>query len=297
MHGKQTLYDILDLPRDSDATAIALAHKRVRSEMERESSAPDPRRSALVHEAYEVLSDPQRRAAYDASLRSDHFMSLPQRAAARPRWAVGIAAGIVAALAAAYFTLHRPPSPGGARSTEEILSTASFSVGIVHSIDVTGRNVPAGLAVAIAEGVMVTTCHGLPAGAQLVVRLVGRSAPARVAMADEASDLCKLAVDGAGSRPLPLTREAPRVGDKVSTVSFTGEGLVTRAGTVKALVPTPRGPLIETTLATAPTASGGPLIDRWGRLVGIMVAPHPAFPGRNVAIPTAGLDNPRWLGK
>jgi S1-C subfamily serine protease len=294
--GKQTLYDVLDLSRDSDTTAIALAHKRIRAEMERETSAPDARRAALVHEAYEVLSDPQRRAAYDKSLGAPSFLGMPASARARPKWA-GAFAGLAVVVAALYFTLHRPASPPapGARSPEDILANASFSVGLLQRIDMSGKSVPVGLAVAIDEGVMVTTCHGLAPGAQLVVRLVGRSAPARVTMADEELDLCRLAVEGAGSRPIAVAGDGARRGDAVYAVSFTTDGQVARRGTIQALLPTPKGDVLETSIAVDAASSGGPIVDTAGRLVGIMTAPHAYGEGRNVALPAKWLNDPRWI--
>ena len=300
MYGrKETLYDVLDLPRDADTAAVAIAHKRARAELNRETAAPDSRRASLLHEAYEVLSDPQRRAAYDASLDVDNAFVLPGGRPVRPRLA-GLFAALVVAGAAAFFTLHRPsptPPQPGTRSSDEILAMASFSVGYVQSIDISGHGTPVGLAVAIDEGVMVTTCHGLAAGAQLVVHLVGRVAPARVAMADEERDLCKLSVEGAGSRPLPLRAEAPRAGDKVYAVTFGNEGQVVREATIKGTIPTPKGNVIEVSIAIAPLASGGPLLDTAGRLVGIMTSSQTYGAGRNVALPGVWLNNPRWLSR
>jgi curved DNA-binding protein CbpA len=65
-----THYEVLDVPVTADATEIKKAYqKSVRS------SHPDVGGSAglfrLVKEAYEVLSDPRRRAAYDRSLKED----------------------------------------------------------------------------------------------------------------------------------------------------------------------------------------------------------------------------------
>ena len=300
MYGrKETLYDVLDLPRDADATAIATAHNRARAELNRETTAPDPRRASLLHEAYEVLSDPQKRAAYDASLNVPNAFFPPGGRPVRPRWA-GICAVLVIAAGAAFFTLHRPsptPTQSDTRSAEEILAMASISVGYLQSIDVSGRSTPVGLAVAIDDGVMVTTCHGLAAGAQLVVHFVGRVAPARVAMADEERDLCKLSVEGAGSRPLPLRAEAPRAGERVYAVIFGNDGQVARAATIKGAIPTPNGNVIEVSIPIAPLASGGPLLDTAGRLVGIVSSSQSFGAGRNVALPAAWLNNRRWLSR
>jgi len=299
MYGrKETLYDVLDLPRDCDAEAVARAHRRARDELERETAAPDPRRASLLHEAYEVLSDPERRAAYDESLNVPNVILLPGSRPVRARWA-GLAAAAVVVAAAVFFTLHKPapppPKSAEARSLDDILAAASFSVGYVQAIDISGRGTPVGLAVAIAEGVMVTTCHGLPAGAQLVVHLTERVAPASLAMVDEGHGLCKLSVLGAGSRPLPLRPELPRPGEAVYAVTFDHGVQAARPAKIRAILSTPKGSVMEIGDAVAPSASGGPLLDGAGRLVGIMTSSQAFGTGRNVALPAAWLDNRRWI--
>lgn len=232
------------------------------------------------------------------SLNVPNVILLPGGRSVRPRWA-GFFAGLVVFAMAVFFTQHKPaPAPvqgSDTRSAEEILATAAISVGYVQAIEISGRSRPVGLAVAIDEGVMVTTCHGLAANAQLTVRLTGRVAPARIAMVDEERDLCKLSVEGAGSRPLALSGEAPRVGMPVYAVTFGGDGQVARPASITALLPAANGNVIEISAAVPSSASGGPVVDTSGRLVGIMTTPHGFGAGRNVALPAAWLNNPRWL--
>ena len=299
MYGrKDSLYDILEVPRDAKVTDIVRAYRKLRSQMMEETAPPDPRRSALLHEAYEVLSDPDRRAAYDRSLASPGLAAPAGGTSAKPKW-VGVFAGVVILTAALYFTLNRPgTSPPAARAPQEIIDAASFAVGRVQSIDLSGRAAQVGLAVAIDEGVMVTTCHGLAPGAQLVVALEARTPAARVSMADEELDLCKLAVDGAGSRPLPIGTEPPRAGDKVYAVRADGAAkFALLAGTVKQLRNSPKGRVIEVTIPIAPTASGGPLLDANGRLVGITTAPHAFGDASHIALPAAWIKEARSRGK
>lgn len=58
-----TLYSLLEVPADADGVAIALAYAR-------RLHLPEPgaQRATLTY-AFLVLSDPQRRAAYDTALR------------------------------------------------------------------------------------------------------------------------------------------------------------------------------------------------------------------------------------
>lgn len=64
---KKTLYQILGVRRDASAEEIGLAHEMKSAEMQR-AQPPDPGGLALVTEAHRILSDPERRAAYDAAL-------------------------------------------------------------------------------------------------------------------------------------------------------------------------------------------------------------------------------------
>ncbi|MCA9573596.1 MAG: DnaJ domain-containing protein, partial [Myxococcales bacterium] len=63
----QDLYAILDVPRDADADTIKKAYRRLARQLHPDVN-PDPatqERFKEVTMAYEVLSDPQKRAAYD----------------------------------------------------------------------------------------------------------------------------------------------------------------------------------------------------------------------------------------
>jgi curved DNA-binding protein CbpA len=64
---KKTLYQILGVGRDASLEDIGLAHEMRAAELERRSP-PDPSTQALVQQAFEILSNPKRRAAYDSQL-------------------------------------------------------------------------------------------------------------------------------------------------------------------------------------------------------------------------------------
>ncbi len=63
----QDLYDLLGVARDADADAIKKAYRRLARQLHPDVN-PDPEAQEQfkqVTAAYEVLSDPQKRAAYD----------------------------------------------------------------------------------------------------------------------------------------------------------------------------------------------------------------------------------------
>src|SRR5437762_11659758 len=97
---KKTLYDILELPRNATPTEVLRAYQRLRKQQREGATAADARTQGLWHEAYEVLSDDARRAAYDASLSDPTFFGRARRTIDMKR--VGIAIALVIAAIALY---------------------------------------------------------------------------------------------------------------------------------------------------------------------------------------------------
>ena len=279
---KQTYYEVLGVPRNAKLTDIGRVYNRHKSDMQKDNAPPDRKRAALVKEAFEILSDPERRAAYDASLNV-------RKSASYRKWAIATAAVVAVLGAAAFHFLQRPPTPQKpARSVDEILAAASRAVGRVESIDISGRISTVGYAVAIEEGVMVTSCHGLPPGAQIVVSLPPRSMPARVATADSELGLCKLTVKGVGSWPLALSDGEPRVGEKVYAARVNSMGQVALTeGKVRNVLPAPKGKIIESSIPVMPGTEGSPLLDIYGRVVGVAILSPSEGQGRHVPVPAA----------
>lgn len=328
---KKTLYDILGVPRDANAIDIGLAHQRRSAEFQR-AVPQDPSAEALLHEAYEVLSDPQRRAAYDASL-----VTAEERAAAaqqaQPDLVIeddpapagkripgaAIAIGVVAVLAILYFALRpgrlpdpdakkpepvaeapkpAPPTPPKAMPAADILKQASSSSGRLVSVDMSGRSVPVGLAVATEPNAMITTCHGIQAGSKLVVILGAETFAADLANTDETLDLCRLSVAGMNAKPFVIATEEPRAGDKIIAVGMNASGQwAATEGTIKQLLASPNGKVLELSVPIARTASGGGVFDQYGRLVGIATTAHTFGANLHVALPASWIAQIRSRGR
>lgn len=292
--GKDSLYDILGVYRSSSAKDIERAYKRLRAEMEKDAAPPE--QLTLVRQAHEVLSDPRKRAQYDASLRSDEFLRPEGRPMpAAVKWTpIGLA--VVAAFLGLWFLFR--PSGDGERIPAEIVAAAAPSVGRVQVIDIQGRATPQANAFAIDQGVMLTSCTGFRANTQVIVKFGTRTAPASVSKADNKLGLCRLNVVGAGSWPLGIGgKEAPKAGDKVYAVT------TNRAGDaevidirVRSLFPVESGQGLELSIGVTPSESGGPVLDTRGRVVGMMTA-HGPFAGKNAAVPAAWIQQIRAAPK
>jgi molecular chaperone DnaJ len=76
----RTHYDVLGVAPDADATALRTAYReRARMHHPDRASADSAAEMAAINEAYRVLADPGRRAAYDRSLSID--VATPERSA------------------------------------------------------------------------------------------------------------------------------------------------------------------------------------------------------------------------
>lgn len=282
MEKKLTYYDILGVPRTAKLTDITRAYNRHKSEVTRDTAPPDLKRETLIRVAFETLSDDRLRDAYDASL-----VAPDRRYRSRKRaiWvgAIGVAA------AAAYLAFFRPaPQPvAAARTPQELLADVSPAIGRVHRIDISGSSLPVGMAFAIGDGVLVTTCDGLTPDAQLVLHVAPRRIPARVASVDAQHGLCRLSAPGVGSRPLDLARPDTKRGDLVYAAKVDASGNVALTGTtVQAIAFEPQGRVV---VAGASGINGAPLLDPEGRVVGVSTDGK----GRHLAVPTVWMAQAR----
>jgi S1-C subfamily serine protease len=323
---KQSLYEILGVPRDANAIDVGLAYEQARTAIHR--GQQDPAREALLHEAFEVLSDPKRRAAYDASLVTAQERAAAQQAAPdlvlesaeepkakRIPWpAIAVAAAVIFAVIyialrpnrlpdpqkeAAPVVVEAPkPAPPRLPTAAEILTQATSAGGQLVSVEMSGRSVPIGIALAIAPNTMITTCHGIQAGRKLVVMLGKETLAADPAETDETLDLCKLNVAGMGAQPFTIATEDPKPGARIYAmgVNAAGEPALTE-GTVKQTIASPAGKVLELSMPISPNGSGGAVFDANGRLVGIATTPHKYGPNLQVALPATWIAQIRSRGR
>src|SRR5258707_7431199 len=122
MAQKKSLYEILGIPPDANEIDVGLAYEKRLHERQR-SVHHDPNDEALVQQAYEILSHPKRRAAYDASRvsaaeREAAAQQSPDlvldesdtEAPARPKWLIPAIVAGVAAFVAAFFVMRSGPA-------------------------------------------------------------------------------------------------------------------------------------------------------------------------------------------
>ena len=327
---KKTLYEILGIPQDANSLDIGLAYQRRTNELQR-AVPQDPHAMAFVHQAHEVLANPARRAAYDATL-----LTAAEREAAagqatdlvlegdeeeeKPRYRkfIPLIGAAVAILVILFFVLRGgktpeapkvepvveapkpapPPPPPKPLGAHPILPAALLSVGRVMSYEMSGRAVPVGLAIAVEPGAMVTTCHGISGNSQMVVRYGAESLSANLSATDEVLDLCKLAVTGMNARPIEIATEEAKANDKVYVLGANAAGeFALTEGTVKAARINSGVKVLELSVPIAPTASGGAVFDVYGRLVGIATTPHRYGANVNAAISSAWISQMRTRGR
>ena len=288
MASNPSLYDILGVGRNAKNTDINRAYAKLKKEMERESSIPNPRLAALVKIAYETLSDPDKRAEYDASL---GVLGKPKKKGVD----VGLVTIVVGAIAviggAAWYFLRPKPAverpPEVVLAPQQVVDEVAPYVGRVRAAFMSGEVRELGGAVAIAANEMLTPCHGMAPGAQLTVRLGNDWVKADVARANDAMDVCTLAVNGARGG-LKVRSTLPNAKEMLQAV------LLTAAGGVQALqvnlekaIEDANGPLFKLKAGTE-IPNGTPVFDSKGRFVGLVTASH-AFGDGVVAMGAARL--------
>jgi S1-C subfamily serine protease len=304
---KKTLYEILEVPPDADGARIDTAFRRLAAQMVADA---DDNRQVLLKEAHDVLSNPRQRAAYDATLARLAVAPAPEAeapaanadstaadapasraSAVRALWIVGL----LVLLAAGLWLLQRdaapepvsaaapPPdaaapavepvaAPSAGRSADELFALLAPRVAQLLVADEKGLPLRSGSGVVVEGPAIVTTCRVTRGSAQVRARIGGRLLDARLELADELLDLCRLAVPELAAAPVPLgSATTLRPGQKVFGLgSPRGQGLGIAEGLFLDFRDTGAGSHVRSTVPIGPGSSGGGLFDAAGRLVGIL---------------------------
>lgn len=252
MHGvrnePRSLYEILGVEPDATPQQIERAYQRFKREQQRETTPPDQRLRVMIEHAHDVLMDPARREQYD----NDSGARTP--AIVRKLTPARIAALLTVLAAAgglAWGVFLRDDTPA---LKQDVSDAVAMAVGRVVRIEPSGARTPLGLAFAIAEGTLVTSCEGITPAAELLVDFGKRGAPVRATGIDAPTQLCKLGGNAVGSWPLTVSSAAPQPGQTVYVVGMTGASPQVKQGTFGRLPP--RG-----------DALGAPVLDTEGHVV------------------------------
>jgi S1-C subfamily serine protease len=283
-----THYDVLGVEPGAKHNEIGLAYNRLVAARRREDAPPDPKGEAKLRQAFEVLSNLERRAEYDEALRAGRLK--PAFGAKEGAFAVLFTAGIAAG-AWWFVRPAEPPAPEVPRA--EVADMAKAAVGRLQSIEMSGESRDVGVAVAVYEGVMVASCDGISPASELRVKLPQRDVRVRVAATEQSLGLCKLDAPGAGAWPLALSPVAARPHDKVyaaqpqpnGSVTLLG-GIITRTGADASRT------AIEAEVPLKTVAAGMPLLDLHGRVIGV-AAQSAEGAARYVPVPPAWAEGPK----
>jgi hypothetical protein len=286
-NNKKTLYEVLGVARDAKVTDIGRAYNRIKTELQKESSAPDPRLAAMAKVAYETLSDPDRREEYDKSL------GVVKRAASGKGMAGGLVAAVVAAVVAAggggYYFFARVPPKAAQHAAEKALTPAELveamtnQVGRLQGALMSGEVRELGMAVAVGDNEMATTCSAMAAGMLLTVSMAGASWKAEIARANQELDICLLSVKGVTGAP--KTRAGiPNPQEKIQAMIVNAAGKPeARQVSVARSIDSPQGKVFELK-AGAALPNGTPVFDSQARVVGIVASAQAFAPGALVAL-------------
>jgi serine protease Do len=129
-----------------------------------------------------------------------------------------------------------------------------------------------GSAVAIGAGRFITNCHGTRKTRRLFILSRGEYWLVRRVVKDTEHDLCLLETDAGEFAPLQFADkgDALRLGEHVAAIGFAqGEARISE-GTIKALHAHDDAKVVQTDAAFKSGESGGALVDREGKLIGVL---------------------------
>ncbi len=287
---RESLYDALGVSPDARPIDIVRAYEQLVAEFRKDTTPPDPRREARIREAYNVLSDAQRRAEYDRLLQAP---PPPPAFDRRKAWVLGgIAAAIV--VAAGYFAFgrsrgarearaQRGGDPGRPRALPRAACRASTS---------RERPRPRASPSRSRTGSWRPRARGsLPAR-----RSWSRSARVRCPPGSRRptrrSGCASSRSTAREAGPCPRAARSRSPGTRSTRRASASAGeVVLVEGKVKRVFAEAQARFVEAAVPVAAGMGGRPLLDLQGRVVAVATASQPGGDARHVAIP-GGLGRP-----
>lgn len=144
-----------------------------------------------------------------------------------------------------------------------------------------------------ADGWLVTNAHVAGThGARYLVRRDGSLQALERGAADPDGDVALLRAPGAVLAPLAFRDHRPAVGETVLALGNPfGLGITASRGIVSALPDAIGNPLLQTDAAVNAGNSGGPLLDRYGRVLGMVTSRGAVGSGIGFAVPAERIRN------
>jgi S1-C subfamily serine protease len=214
-------------------------------------------------------------------------MQEPPRLRQRVRFAIGIAV-VAVAIAIAAILVAVVSTTGSEQSVASVVAQVKPATVIVRATGGIGPATGSGWVLDAKKGLIVTNFHVIDGNTDFTVTGQDTASDAKVVGASPCDDLAVLRIDpGKGLATLPLgSQKSLKQGDSVVAIGYpanaSNEDKVTSTAGVVSVVrssfqfPTadaPRYPnVVQTDAALSPGNSGGPLVDRHGKLVGVNTA-------------------------
>jgi len=175
---------------------------------------------------------------------------------------------------------------------QQALIRIFFSVVLVRGYDANG-GLAYGSGVVVAENKVVTNCHVLRKTAKAWISQGEDTYPIQSVQADPHRDLCLLSFDRLPLKPVEIGKTTDlSKGDEVMAIGHSNGVLspITSGGQVKSLYPFENGNVVRTNARFAMGASGSPLFDAQGRLIGINTFKTPGRTAYFYAMPVEWLE-------
>jgi len=200
---------------------------------------------------------------------------------------------------AGYYLLRPAKAPSRpadvTMNPQELVSAVGFHLGRVSGALMSGEVRDLGVAVAVAENEMATTCRGMGAGTLLTVKSGELTLKAELLRVNTELDICTISVKGS-SPGLKMRPGLPGAQEKIQAIVFDAAGKPeARAVNVAKTIQDPKGVVFEVK-TFAPLPNGTPLFDSQARLVGLVTAPSTlGEPNAVVALGTGRIAQARGV--